>query len=170
MSGMHRFKSIYEDDSCNGTPTAEYDDGDKLIGYVEDSCHDGRGAGFVALLDDESYMAYDYTDYENSAAYRASGDCETLFDGYSPVRSATISVTSSGLVWTRNMGPIATTLGCAGAGAPALVHPATTSSMSPAQTLTTAPARISRALVAGFLSTMRPTRRHRPKPQRRPPR
>ncbi|KAG3113023.1 hypothetical protein PI124_g6543 [Phytophthora idaei] len=69
-------------------------------------------------------MAYDYfyggdcTDYENSAAYRASGDCETLIDDDSPARSATISVTSSGLVWTRNMGPTATSLGCPGEGAP----------------------------------------------------
>ncbi|POM74912.1 TKL/DRK protein kinase [Phytophthora palmivora] len=121
MSGMHRFKSIYLDDSCGGAPTgvfvqrrndcegqvassgttceAHYDDDDNLIGYVEDSCHDGRGAGFDALFGDESYMAYDYfygddcTDYENSAAYRASGECETMFDGYSPVRSATILVT-----------------------------------------------------------------------------
>ncbi|KAG3027339.1 hypothetical protein PC120_g5466 [Phytophthora cactorum] len=146
MSGMHRFKSIYEDDSCSEAPTgvfvkrlndcknqvasdgtvceALYNDDDNLIGYVEDSCYDGRGAGFDALFDGESYMAYDYfyggdcTDYENSAAYRASGDCETLIDDDSPARSATISVTSSGLVWTRNMGPTATSLGCPGEGAP----------------------------------------------------
>ncbi|KAG6971306.1 hypothetical protein JG688_00004474 [Phytophthora aleatoria] len=146
MSGMHRFKSIYEDDSCSEAPTgvfvkrlndcknqvasdgavceALYNDDDNLIGYVEDSCHDGRGAGFDALFDGESYMAYDYfygddcTDYESSAAYRASGDCETLIDDDSPARSATISVTSSGLVWTRNMGPTATSLGCPGEGAP----------------------------------------------------
>ncbi|KAG7392663.1 hypothetical protein PHYPSEUDO_015051 [Phytophthora pseudosyringae] len=68
-------------------------------------------------------MAYDYyndascSDYENSAAYLASGDCETMYDGYSPVRSATISVSSGTLVWTRNMGN-STALNCPGSTGP----------------------------------------------------
>ncbi|ETP37757.1 TKL/DRK protein kinase [Phytophthora nicotianae P10297] len=146
MSGIHRFKSLYEDDSCTGAPTgvyarrqndcenqvgsggaacdAVYDSDDLLIGYVEDSCHDGRGAGFSALFDGEAYMAFDYyweddcTNYDNSAAYRAGGDCEAMIVDDKTARSATLSVSSSGLVWTRNMGPIATSLGCPGEGAP----------------------------------------------------
>jgi len=143
MSGMHRFWSIYDDAECNGAPTgvfiqrrnecasqvassgakceAQYDGSSARIGFVDESCYDGRVAGLGELYGDVSYMAYDYyydsecTAYENSASYRFSGDCETLYDGYSPVRSATISTVSGVLVWARNLGSTSSALNCPGA-------------------------------------------------------
>ncbi|EGZ28956.1 hypothetical protein PHYSODRAFT_294319 [Phytophthora sojae] len=164
MAGMHRFWSFYEDASCSGAPTgvfiqrrnecvsqvtssgancvAQYDDSNALVGYVDESCHEGRAAGLDELYNGEPYMAYDYyydtacTDYENSASYRASVDCETLYDGYSPVRSATISISNGVLTWTRNMGSIGSALKCPGS-----TGPATMSLMCQLLTLTPTPAR-----------------------------
>jgi serine/threonine-protein kinase TNNI3K len=142
MSETHRFWSFYEDSSCSGAPTgvfvqrlnaceeqvqsngahceARNDSSNSIVGYADDSCYDGRVAGLDALFGGEPYMAYDYfndatcTDFENAAAYLASGDCETLYDGYSPFRSATISVSDGVLVWTRNTGNASTALNCPG--------------------------------------------------------
>ncbi|KAE8972251.1 hypothetical protein PR001_g26663 [Phytophthora rubi] len=150
MAGMHRFWSFYEDASSSDAPTGvfikrlndcvsqvassgancvpKYDDSNASVGYVDESCHDGRVAGLDKLYNGEPYMAYDYynngdcTDYENSASYRASGDCETLYDDYHPVRSATISTLNGVLVWTRNMGPIGSALKCPGATGPEYVE------------------------------------------------
>ncbi|POM71262.1 TKL protein kinase, partial [Phytophthora palmivora] len=122
-SGTHRFWSIYEDTSFasgGSNCTAKFDESNILVGYVNESCHDGRVAGLDELFDGESYMAYDYynnndcTDYENSAAYLASGDCEALYDGYSSFRSATISVSNGTLVWKRNMGNTSSGHNCLG--------------------------------------------------------
>ncbi|RAW42338.1 hypothetical protein PC110_g1519 [Phytophthora cactorum] len=142
MSGPHRFWSIYENSSCDGAPTGvfiqrrnacqsqvdssgsqcspQYDTSNSVVGYVDESCHDGRAEGLDELFDGEPYMAYDYyndgdcSDYENSASYRATGDCETLYDNYSPFRSATISISNGTLVWTRNIGNASTALNCPG--------------------------------------------------------
>ncbi|GMF24721.1 unnamed protein product [Phytophthora fragariaefolia] len=132
QSGLHRFWSIYEDSSCSGAPTgvfmqrlndcvnqvaasgdncaAKYDDNNNLVGFVNQSCYDGRLVGLETLYGGVSFMAYDYynnndcTDFGNSASYQASGDCMSLYDGYSKFRSATVKLTNEGLVWKRNMG------------------------------------------------------------------
>ncbi|KAG7380031.1 hypothetical protein PHYPSEUDO_007843 [Phytophthora pseudosyringae] len=148
MAGVHQFWSIYEDSSCGGAPTgvfilrkndcetqlasssgvncaAQYDSDENLVGYIDESCYDGRAAGLDALYMGEPYMAYDYyfedncTDFGNAASYRASGDCEPLYTydkGAGPFRSATISISDTGLVWTRNMGSMDGALDCPGSG------------------------------------------------------
>ncbi|KAL3666678.1 hypothetical protein V7S43_008307 [Phytophthora oleae] len=69
-------------------------------------------------------MAYDYynngncTEYENTASYLATGDCEPLYDNYSPFRSATISISNGVLVWIRNVGNASTALDCPGSSGP----------------------------------------------------
>ncbi|KAF1794872.1 hypothetical protein GQ600_27454 [Phytophthora cactorum] len=66
----------------------QYDTSNSVVGYVDESCHDGRAEGLDELFDGEPYMAYDYyndgdcSDYENSASYRATGDCETFGNHY----------------------------------------------------------------------------------------
>jgi serine/threonine-protein kinase TNNI3K len=146
MSNLHRFWGIYEDADCSGAPTgvfaqrrpacesqvassgsncvAQYDSNNDLVGYVDESCRDGPALGLDELFGDVPYVAYDYsydascTDYENSAAYRASGDCETMYDPYLLFRSATISISSEGLVWKRNMGSTDSALNCPGSSGP----------------------------------------------------
>ncbi|KAK1947825.1 Serine/threonine-protein kinase STY17 [Phytophthora citrophthora] len=133
---------LYPNSSCDGAPTgvfaqrrndcsgqvassgsrceAKFDDSNSVVGYVDESCHEGTAAGLDDLFKGESYMAYDYynnddcTDYENTGAYRASGECEPLYDGYSPFRSATISMKNGVLAWTRNMGNASAALNCPG--------------------------------------------------------
>ncbi|EGZ13402.1 hypothetical protein PHYSODRAFT_335179 [Phytophthora sojae] len=146
MSELHRFWSLYADSSCGGVPTgvfmralsdcasqvaangatctAKTDAGDNVIGYVNESCHEGRIAGLDALYGNKSYIAYDYyTDddcsrYENSVAYQASTSCETVVDSYGHVRSARMAVSGERLVLTQNVGPVDKALNCPGSTGP----------------------------------------------------
>ncbi|KAJ8539045.1 hypothetical protein ON010_g12826 [Phytophthora cinnamomi] len=146
QSGLHHFWSIYVDSTCTGAPTgvfiqrlndcvnqvaasgdqcaAKYDDNNNVVGYVNESCHDGRLVGLESLFGSTPFMSYDYynndncTDFENSASYQAGGKCESLYDGYSPFRSATLTFTSDGLAWRRNMGKVGTALNCPGSSGP----------------------------------------------------
>ncbi|EGZ16201.1 hypothetical protein PHYSODRAFT_302529 [Phytophthora sojae] len=146
QSGLHRFWSMYVDSSCSGAPTgvfvqrlndcvkqvaadgdncaAKYDDNQNVVGYVNQSCHDGRLGGLESVFGSTPFMSYDYynnddcTDFENSASYRANDKCNSLYDGDSPFRSATLTFTSEGLEWRRNMGKVGTALNCPGSSGP----------------------------------------------------
>ncbi|KAG2860326.1 hypothetical protein PC113_g8160 [Phytophthora cactorum] len=133
LSAMHRFTSIYQDSSCDGAPTGVfvqlkndcenqvassgsycadvYDDSNTLVGYVDEICREGRREeGFKELFGAQPFMAADYyngahcSTFENSVAHQLTGECEALYDGYSPFRSAIISISDGVLSWKRNEG------------------------------------------------------------------
>ncbi|ETK79904.1 TKL protein kinase, variant [Phytophthora nicotianae CJ01A1] len=142
---MYRFTSIYQDSSCDGAPSgvfvqqkndcknqvassgsrcaAVYDDTNNRVGYVNEMCHEGRREeGFIELFGTQPFMAYDYyrgsdcSTYENSVAYQLAGECMTLYDGYSPFGSGTISISDGFVLCMSNKGNTSSSaLNCPGA-------------------------------------------------------
>ncbi|OWZ15584.1 TKL protein kinase [Phytophthora megakarya] len=155
MAEFHHFWSFYKDASCAGVPTgvfvkalndcenqveatglkcvAQTNSTGVIVGYVDESCHEGDGragrvGGLNTLYKGEPYMAYDYyndkckTSYENSAAYRTNGECGSLYalgpGGVNGIqfRSATISISDANVVIAQSEGSVDGALNCPGPG------------------------------------------------------
>lgn len=129
MSGVHRFWSLYADETCSGAPSgvyirrqndcpqqldantslcvAEYLN-DTLVGYMNQSCHDGRAEGLDELYQGKPYVACDYywdgdcANYDNTVSYQVGGQCEALVTNDNEFRSGIVYNEDGMVNFTRN--------------------------------------------------------------------